>query len=103
MALRRPGEAADFGRRSLREDPAAIQDRDAVAIFGFFHEMRGDDDGDALLGQRGDAPPELAPGQRIGAAGRLVEKQDLGLVQQRRRHGEPLLEAAGELSAAGPA
>ena len=49
----------------------------AVAIFGLFHEMRGDDDRHALLGQRRDPPPELAPRQRIGAAGRLVEEQDL--------------------------
>ena len=68
---------ADFRRRALRQHAAGVQDRHAVAVFGFLHEMRGDDHGDALLGERGDPLPEFAPGERIGAAGGLVEKQDL--------------------------
>ena len=51
------------------------------------------------FGQGGDAPPELAARQRIGAAGRLVEEQDLGLVQQGGGHRQALLEAAGQLAA----
>ena len=51
------------------------------------------------FGQRRDAPPELAPRQRIGAAGGLVQKQNLRLVQQRRGHRQPLLEAAGQMAA----
>ena len=77
MRLARTPVAADARRRSLRQHAAAVEDRDAVAIFGLFHEMRGDDDGDLLLGERRDALPELAPRQRIGAARRLVEEQDL--------------------------
>ena len=91
--------AADFGRRALGQHAAGIHDRDAVAVFGFLHEMRGDDHGHALLGQRGDPPPEFAAGQRIGAAGRLVEKQNLRLVQQRGGHRQALLESAGQLAA----
>ena len=54
-------------------------------------------------GERRDAPPEFAPRQRIGAAGRLVEKQDLRLVHQRGGHRQPLLVAAGKLPARQPA
>ena len=86
-------------RRALREHPAGIHDRDPVAVFRLLHEVRGDDDGHALLGERGDAAPEGAARQRIGAAGRLIEKQDLRLVQQRRGHGEALLVAARQLRA----
>ena len=52
-----------------------------------------------LLGQRRDPPPEFAARQRIGAAGRLVEKQDFRLVQQCGGHRQPLLVAAGQLAA----
>ena len=67
--------AANLGGRALRQHPAGVHDRDAIAVFRFFHEVRGHHHGDALLGERGDAAPKLAPRQRIGAAGRLVEKQ----------------------------
>ena len=51
------------------------------------------------LRQGGDPPPELAAGQGIGAAGRLVEEQDVRLVQQRGGHGQALLVAARKLAA----
>ena len=59
--------------------------------------MRRDHHGDALIGQRRDAPPEGTPRERVGPAGRLIEEQDARLVQQRRRHGEALLEAARQI------
>ena len=94
-----PRSAADFARRALRQNPPAVHDRDAVAILGLFHEMRRDDHRHALRRERRDPLPEIAPGQRIGAARRFVEKQYLRLVQQRRRHRQSLLVAAGQLSA----
>src|SRR5579871_2982132 len=54
---------------------------------------------DALLGEAGDPPPEGAACQRIGAAGWLVQKQDLRLVQERCSHRQSLLVAPGELGA----
>jgi len=83
----------------LRQDLAGIHDRNPIAVFRLLHEVRSDDDGDALLGQCGDAAPEGAPGQRIRTAGGLIEKQQLRLVQQRRRHCQALFEAARQLSA----
>ena len=60
--------------------------------------MGGDHDGGAALRQRGDAPPKRAARQRVGATGRLVEKQDFRLVQQTHRHRQPLFQAAGQLA-----
>jgi hypothetical protein len=58
---------SQLSRRALCQDAPLVEDRDAVAIFSFLHEMRGDDDGDFLLAKGGDAAPELAPRQWIGA------------------------------------
>ena len=99
VGFTRARAAAHFRRRPFGQHAAGIEDGDGVAIFGLCHEMRGDDDRDAGLGERRDALPELAPRQGIGAAGRLVEEQDLRLVQQRRRHGQALLVAARQLPA----
>ena len=49
-------------------------------------------------GQRVDQPPELAARQRIDAAGRLVEKEDRRLVEDRAAEREPLPPAAGEIA-----
>src|SRR5260221_6531469 len=91
--------AADLGRRAWSQNAAGVHDRNLIAIFRLFHEVSGDDRGDALLRERGDPPPEFAAGKRIGAAGRLVEKQDFPLVQQRRRHRLTLLIATWPLAA----
>jgi hypothetical protein len=65
-------------RCAQREHAAGILDGDAIAVFGLFHEMGRDDDGDAPC-----ARPVMVrqlTGQRVDAAGRLVEKQDFRLV-----------------------
>ena len=49
------------------------------------------------LGERRDPPPELAPGERIGAARRFVEEEDFRPVHECRGHRQALLEAAGQL------
>ena len=54
--------------RAERDLPAAIDQRDAVAIFRLVHEMRGDEHGHALLDQPVDVRPEFAPRDRIDAA-----------------------------------
>jgi len=59
--------------------------------------MAGDHDGHAFVGQHADAVPEFPPGQRIDAGGRLVEKQDVGRVQQRCGQRQPLLEPEGQV------
>ena len=47
-----------------------------------------------LVGERMDFVPEVAPRLRVDAGGRLVEQQQLGLVQRRRGQREALLPAA---------
>ena len=70
----------------------------AVAVFGFLHEVRRNDNGRALGGKVGYLPPKVTSRQRVNAAGRFVEEQDFGLMNQSRRHREPLLVAAGQIS-----
>jgi hypothetical protein len=50
----------------------------------------------------GDALPELAARERIGAAGGFIQEQNLRPVQQRSRHGQALLEPSGQLRARQP-
>ena len=91
--VRTPRAARHLTGCADREQPAGVLDHDSIAVLRLLHEVRGDDDGHALLGQRGDAPPELATRQRIDTAGRLVEEQDLRLVQERCRHRQTLLDS----------
>ena len=91
--------ATDGGGRTLREYPAGIQDRDAVAVFGFFHEVSRYHNCHSLFGERGNAPPKLTASQRIGTAGRLVEKKRLRFMQQCCRHRQALLETARQMIA----
>ena len=93
------GVSADFGRCALGQDFSRIENDNAVAILGFFHEVSGDDDGHAVLGQIGDTLPKFAAGKRVGAAGGFVQEKDFRLVQERRRHRQPLLETARQLAA----
>src|SRR4029453_3441680 len=94
-----PRAPANLGGRALSQHTPRIHNCDPITVFGFTHEVSGHDNGHALLGQRYDASPELAARQRIGAAGRLVEKEYLGLMYQRRRHRQALFESSWQLSA----
>src|SRR5438552_5656723 len=93
------GALANRGWRTLSQDTTGIHDGHAIAILGFFHEVRGHHHGDSLFGERGDAAPELAPRQRIGAARRLIEEEQLRLVQERGGHRQALFETAGQVPA----
>jgi hypothetical protein len=53
--------------------------------------MGADEDGDALRGEPVQLVPEFAPRLGVDARGRLVEQQQLGLVQQAGRERKPLL------------
>src|SRR5712691_662790 len=82
-----------------REDPARLDERDLVTeLFRFAHVVGGEDDGHApgaaeirdVLAQ----PPRHV---RIEPERRLVEEQELGVVHERLREREPLLEPGGQL------
>ena len=74
-----------------------IDDRDARAqLLELGKDVAADDD---RLAQRAQLPEELAeldPGARVQPGSRLVEEQDLRIVDERVGEAEPLLHAARE-------
>ena len=80
-----------------REHLALVQQRDARAALGFVEVRRRHQDGDALREELRQQLPELAARHRVDAGRRLVEHDDLRLVDQRAGQRELLLHAAGEL------
>src|SRR5258706_4711114 len=69
--------------RSQRHQVAFVQYGEAVAAFGFFHQVRGDDNGDTLLiAEDLEALPKVAPGAGIEAGGGLLAEQNLRQVEQ---------------------
>ena len=92
-----PGQrAAQPARLVEREHLALVQQGNAVAALGFIQVRRGHQDGDALLQELREQLPELAPRHGIDAGGRLVEDDDVGLVDERAGQRQLLLHAAGE-------
>ena len=85
--------------RAERDNLAAKDERQAVAVLGLLHVMRGDKDGDALLRHLVNQIPELAARDGIDAGGRLVEKDDGRPVQHRAAQREPLFPSAGQRAA----
>ncbi len=79
--------------------PASIATSQSKRV-GLFHVGGGDDHAHAwALGADAlDQIPELAPRERIDAGGRLVEDQQVGVVDQRAAQAELLLHAARELA-----
>src|SRR6266511_1450755 len=85
--------------RPLSQDPPRLDEGDGVAqLLGLAHVMRGEDDRGGLL------PPELcdleadADGHvRVEPQRRLVQEQQLRLVEERLGEGQPLLEPGGQL------
>ena len=69
-----------------------------MAALGLVHVVRGDQEGQALAGELVDLLPEIAARLRIDAGGRLVEQQQLRLVNHAGRQGQALFPAAGKLA-----
>ena len=80
------GVVADqLRRRALGDDPALVHDHQPVAeLLGLVHVVGGEHQRHALLLEPEQPVPEQVPGLRVEAGGRLVEQQQLGLVDQRR-------------------
>ncbi len=78
------------------DDAAVVDDRDAVAQrIGFEHVMGGQQDGLLFRLQVQDHLAELARPDRVQAEGGFIQEQDVRVVQQRARHVQALLHAAG--------
>ena len=76
-----------------------IDNGQAIAqALGFVHVVRREQDRAARLLEAANDVPELAPALGIEAGGGLVQKQNLGIAHQRRRHGQPLALPARKLA-----
>ena len=87
------GEGA---RRVEGEQPAVVEEGEAVEALGLVEVGGGDDGGDAAADHLVHDPPEVAARDRVDAEGRLVEQQHARLVDERAGEAELLLHAAGE-------
>jgi hypothetical protein len=64
--------------RSLGHQRSLIEDRQPIAFVGFFENVGGEQDGDALFSpQQGEVLPEIQAGAGIDAGAGLVEEQQL--------------------------
>ncbi len=76
---------------------AFIQNGEAVATFGLFHQVGRDDDRDAfLIAQNLEVLPKIAPRAGIEAGGGFVEEQNLGMMEQSFGELDAALHASGK-------
>ena len=80
------GLGPDLRARAPGDDLAGPDEEELVAAVGLVHDVAGDDDRRAAVGERAEVRPELDPEEGIDADGRLVEEED----------GRPVDERAGE-------
>ena len=97
--VRAPVVCLELGRRAGRDDLAGIHRDQPVEPLGLFHVGGRDDDAHAWAARAHalDQFPELAARQRIDAGRRLVEDQQIGVVDQRAAKAELLPHAARQL------
>ena len=85
---------AHLGDGTLGHEPADVHDADVGAdLLDLGEQVGGDQDGGALVGERGDQVPDLAGALRVEAVGRLVEHQQVAGPEQGRGDREPLAHA----------
>src|SRR5579859_685523 len=83
------------------EEFAGLDDADGVAeLFDFGHDVRGEDDGFAVVAAFADEGSDGAGGHDVEAVGGLVENHDGRVVDERAGDGGFLHHAGGELVAA---
>jgi hypothetical protein len=89
-----------LARAAIGDELAMIENRQAMAAFGFVHQMRRHENRRAGIDEIEQRVPEFTPRLRIDRAGRFVEQEQVGLVQHRRGQGEalflPARQRAGE-------
>ena len=74
------------GRSAFGDDLTVIDDGEAIAeAFGFVHVVSGEEDGAAFFLEDADDVPELAAALRVEPGGRLVEKKNARISDERRR------------------
>ncbi len=88
------GLLLEFLRSAEGDEFSAVDHGEPVAEFGLVHVMGGQEEGDTeFSGQKADDFPEPFAGERIDAAGRFVEEEDVGQVDHGAGEGDPLFEA----------
>ncbi len=81
---------------SLSQQPAAADDRHGVGdLLHLTQQMTGHQHGLAAVGEAAQGCPHLLDPGRVEAVGRFVEDQQLGVLEQRGRHRQPLPHAEG--------
>ena len=82
---------------SQRHELSFVEDGEAVAALGLFHQVRGHDHRDLfLVAQDLEILPQVAARAGIEAGGGLVEQQNGGMVEQSLGQFQAALHAAGE-------
>src|SRR5687768_11032183 len=85
--------------RAKRNGAPVVDDRDAVAqTLGLLHVVRRQDDRATAGAEHADELPKLPARLRIEPRGRLIEKEELRITNERARECETLLLSAGERS-----
>jgi len=94
------GAIEQFSRRAGGQHPAVVHGHQPVEALGFFHVGRGHQHAHAgAVGtDAGNQLPELRPRQRVDAGGRLVQDQQVRVVDEGAAQPELLLHAARELA-----
>ncbi|MCY1483927.1 hypothetical protein D9M68_175120 [compost metagenome] len=94
------GLRADLGRAAGGQHAAGVHRHQVVEALGLLHVGGGDDHAHARAAGADalDQLPELVARQRVDAGGRLVEDQQVGVVDQRAAQAELLFHAAGQLA-----
>ena len=112
--LQRPGQAGEVPavdrprdqtlgrdhllRRALRQQTAVGDIRQLMTTLRLVHVMGAHQHGDAGGGKPVEFFPEIPPRPRVDARRRLVQQQQLRIVQHAGGQGQPLLPAAGKRS-----
>src|SRR6266550_974146 len=89
--------ALELGGRSQGDDPTLVDDRDPITELRLVHVVRGHEERYALAApQLVQVVPDVLPRLRVESEGRLVEEQDLGVVEHPAGDLEPTLHPARE-------
>ncbi len=85
--------------RVFRNAAAVVEHQNAMTqAFGLVHEMRREQQRFALRGQHFETLPDQVAGLRIEAGGRLVQKDQVRIIDQRPRQTQPPPHAPGQLA-----
>jgi hypothetical protein len=92
----RAGHRSDLVRRALGEQPAVLDEAEALAALRLVHDVARNDDRGAVLGHAAEALPELDAELRVDADGGLIEQEQLRLVHERARQRAALPHASAQ-------